>query len=63
MGEPSESQIPRAYFASGSEEELVVVHHEGDLLTTQESDQRSTPVQSSSGRARAMEDTEHFVRR
>ena len=40
--EPSESQNPRAYFASGSEEELVVVQHQGDPLITQEFDQHST---------------------
>ena len=57
-GEPSESQNLRAYFASGSEEELVVVQHQGDPLTTQGSDQHSTPDQSSPGRAGGTEGTD-----
>ena len=56
--EPSGSQNPRAYFASGSEEELVVVQHQEDILTTRGSDQYSTPDQSSPGRARGMEGTD-----
>ena len=58
MEEPSESQNPRAYFASGSEEELVVVQYQGDQLTTRESDQHSTPSQSSPGRAGGTEGTD-----
>ena len=46
MEEPSGSQNPRAYFTS-EEEELVVVQHQGDTLTTRESDQHSTLDQSS----------------
>ena len=33
-----------------------MVHHQGDLLTTQESDQRSTPDQSFLGRAEGTKD-------
>ena len=53
--EPIGSQNPRAYFASGSEEELVVVQHQEDILTTRGSNQHSTPNQSSPGRARRTE--------
>ena len=56
--EPNKSQNPRAYFASRSEEELVVVQHQGDPLTTRESDQHSTPGQSSPGRAGGTEGTD-----
>ena len=56
--EPSKSQNPRAYFASGSEEELVVVQHQGDPLITQGSDHHSTPDQSSIGRLEGTEGTD-----
>ena len=56
--EPSRSQNPRAYFAFGSEEELVVVQHQEDILTTRGSDQHSTPDQSSPGQAGGTEGTD-----
>ena len=56
--EPSKSQSPRAYFASGLEEELVVVQHQGDPLITQGSDQHSTPDQSSPGQLEGTEGTD-----
>ena len=56
--EPSGSQNPRAHFASGLEEELVVVQHQEDILTTRGSDQHSIPDQSSPGRARRTEGTD-----
>ena len=56
--EPSEIQNLRAYFASGSEEELVVVQHQGDPLITQGSDQHSTLDQSSRGRLEGTEGTD-----
>ena len=56
--EPGESQNPRAYFASGSEEELVVVQHQLEQLITQGSDHHSTPDQSSPGRLEGTEETD-----
>ena len=56
--EPSESQNLKAYFASGSEEELVVVQHQVDPLITQGFDHHSTPYQSSPGRLEGTEGTD-----
>ena len=54
---PRDTQALRTYLASGFEEELVVVHHQGDTFATQGSNQRSTPGQSSPGREGGMEGT------